>query len=82
MGVKRIVEQIIETLDSEKLGNKRKKKALEKLIAKIEDKENALKNRIKSSKSEEDTKKLEKKIMLCVEHRKKGVKALKNISKE
>ena len=81
MGVKRIVGQIVETLDSEKLNKKRKKEALEKLIAKIEKKENIIKNRISSSNSEEDTKKLKKKLRLCVEHRQKGVKALKELSK-
>jgi len=82
MGVKRIVGQIVETLDSEKLNEKRKKEALEKLISKLEKKENILRKKINSSESEETTKKLEKKLRLCIEHRKKGGKALKGLSKK
>lgn len=80
MRVKKIVKQLLEMMDSENSKKKRNAKYLQNLISKLEKKEKILKNSIKESHSKKDRKKLENKIRLCIEHRKKGVKALKKIS--
>ncbi len=80
MRVKNIAKQLLEMVDSEKYKKNRNAKALKKLVSKLEKKEKILKNSIKESHSKKDRKKLENKIRLCIEHRKKGVMALKSIS--
>ena len=80
MRVKKVIDRLLEVLDSEKSNKKKKIAALEKLITKLEKKERHIRRDLQSAKSKKEEKKIKSKLKLCIEHRKKGVKALKALA--
>jgi len=80
MHIKKIVGQLLDVLDSEKSKKKKQVKAVEKLVSKLEKKERRIKHNLKSADSKKEIKTLERKLKLCKEHHKKGIKALKEMS--
>lgn len=76
MHVKKIVERLLDVIGSEETKKKKRKEAIEKLVEKLKKKEKRLKHHIRESSSKKDLVRWEKKLDLCVEHRKKGEMAL------
>ena len=82
MHVKRIIERLLDVMESDKSKKKERRDAIEKLISKLGKKEKRLKQKIRESTSKKDLVKWEKKLDLCVMHRKKGEDALADLTKE
>lgn len=80
MRVKKIVGRLWEVIDSDRSNKNKKIEALEKIIEKLKKKENHLRNDLESAKSKKEAKKLKVKLKLCMEHHKKGTKALKELT--
>ena len=76
MHVKKIIERLLDVMGSEETKNTKRREAIEKLVEKLKKKEKRLKHHIRESISKKDLVRWEKKLDLCVEHRKKGEKAL------
>lgn len=79
MHVKKIVERLLDVMESEETKKKKRKEAIEKLVEKLRKKEKRLKRNIRESSSKKDLVQWEKKLDLCVEHRKKGESALDDL---
>ena len=81
MQVKRIIERLLDVMESDKSKKKERRDAIEKLVAKLGKKEKRLRQKIRESTSKKDLVKWEKKLDLCVKHRKKGEDALADLAK-